>query len=360
MADVSHTEEIITPGKKAARADTSAVEWVQALRDAKITEKVIADVASANFEERWHQLAEGNQKKFDRGEIDHAALMQLDLEHDDEREKEMRAVLGDQGFRHWDENRLLADVSRTGVQLSVHESDQLYDMRREADRKRLDLDKARLAGKLTDQDSAAQSEALSTQYNQQLLKFLGNDRYAQMENGGDTGTSELKQNLRGIQADDSQIAGMQTEQQTWNSQRNDLDIKLQQGDITAEDYEKQTKALETQRDEEYKKVLGSDAFAEFQRNQNPQYQSLKGIGASLGFTADDINGLYATIQGYQNEVTDYRDRAKALENQGQTIDWSGVDKVLQNFSQQTETALRDKLGERFDKFKRSNLMPFER
>jgi hypothetical protein len=120
------------------------------------------------------------------------------------------------------------------------------------------------------------------------------------------------------------------------------------------------RALEVQRDEEYKKVLGPDAFAEFQRNQDQQYQSLKSIGGSLGFTSDDINSLYATIQGYQSEVADYRDRAKALENQGQTIDWPGVDQALQNFSQQTETALRDKLGDRFDKLKRSNLMPFER
>ena len=358
--ETSHNEEIIPPAKKLKSSDTSPVEWVQALRDAKITEKVIADVASANFEERWHQLAEENQKKFDRGEIDHAALMRFDLEHDDEREKEMRAALGEQAFHHWDENRLLADVNRTGVQLSGDESDQLYEMRKDLDRKRLELDKARLDGKLTDQDSASQSEALFTQYNQQLLKFLGNDRYAQMENGGDTGVGELKRSLGDIKADDSQVAGMQTAQQSWNSQRGDLDIKLQQGDITAEDYEKQMKALEAQRDEEYKKVLGADAFAAFQRNQNAQYQALKNVGSGIGFTDDDINSLYATIQGYQNEVTDYRDRAKALESQGQTIDWSGVDKVLQTFSQQTETALRDKLGDRFDKLQRSNLMPFER
>jgi len=153
---------------------------------------------------------------------------------------------------------------------------------------------------------------------------------------------------------------MQTAQQAWNSQRSDLDLKLQKGDIAAEDYEKQMKALEAQRDQEYLKVLGPDAFAEFQRNQNEQYQSLKRIGTDLGFSPDDINNLYATIQGYQNGVSDYRDRAKALENQGQTVDWPSVEKALQNFSQQTETALRAQLGDKFDKLKRSNLMPFER
>jgi len=341
-------------------ARPSATTWVQALRDAQISEKVIADVAAANFEERWHALALENQKKFDRGEIDQAALSGFDLQHDEEREKQMRAALGDEGFRRWDQARELADLERTGLQLSADESDKLYQMRKDLDRKRLELDKARLQGKLTDEEAASQGAALCTQYNQDLLKFLGDDRYAQMQNGGDTGMSELKQNLAGINADDSQVSGMETAQQTWNSQRSQLDVKLQKGEVTAVDYQKQMAALDAQRDQEYQNLLGTNGFAEFQRNQSEQYQMLKRLGPGVGFTEDDVNNLYAMLQDYQTEVRDYRDRAQQLQDQGQTVDWTAVDKVLANYAQQTESALRDQLGEKFDKLKRSNVMPFER
>ena len=219
------------------------------------------------------------------------------LQHDEAKEKEMRAALGDEGFRRWDQARELADLDRSGVQLSTDESDKLYDLRKNLDRKQLELDKARLQGKLTDEDAASQSSALYTKYNQDLLKFLGDDRYAQMQNGGDTGMSELKQNLNGINADDSQMSGMQTAQQQWNSQRNQLDIQLQEGEVTAEDYQKQLAALDTQRDQEYQKVLGTNGFAAFQRNQSEQYQALKRLGPGLGFSGDDVNNLYAHAPG---------------------------------------------------------------
>src|SRR6185312_7713912 len=254
----------------------------------------------------------------------------------------------------------LADLDRSGVQLSGDESGKLYDLRKNLSRKQLELDKARLQGKLSDEDAASQSSALYTQYNQDLLKFLGDDRYAQMQYGGNTGASELKQNLDGISADDSQISGMASAQQQWNSQRNQLDIQLQKGEVTAEDYQKQLATLDAQRDQEYQKVLGTNGFAELQRNQNEQYQALKRIGPGVGFTSDDVNNLYAMLQDYQAEVRDYRDRAQQLQDQGQTVDWTAVDKVLANYAQQTESALRDQLGDKFDKLKRSNIMPFER
>jgi hypothetical protein len=350
----------VSPERPANISKPPAVNWVQALRDAQISEKVIADVSAANFEDRWHALALENQKKFNRGEIDQVTLSGFDLQHDEEREKQMRVALGDEGFRHWDQARELADLDRSGVQLSADESGRLYDLRKNLARKQLELDKARLQGKLTDEDAASQSGALYTQYNQDLLKFLGDDRYAQMQNGGDTGASGLKQNLNSINADDSQVSGMETAQQQWNSQRNQLDVQLQKGEVTAEDYQKQLAALDAQRDQEYQKVLGTNGFAEFQRNQSEQYQALKRVGPGVGFSSDDVNNLYAMLQGYQTEVSDYRDRAQQLQAQGQTVDWPAVDKVLANYEQQTESALRDQLGDKFDKLKRSNIMPFER
>ncbi len=349
-----------TPEQPAKISQPSTTSWVEALRDAHISEKVIADVAAATFEDRWHALALENQKKFDRGEIDQAALSGFDLQHDEEREKQMRAALGDEGFRHWDQARELADLGRSGVQLSDGESSKLYELRKNLARKQLELDKARLQGTLTDEDAASQSSALYARYNQDLLKFLGDDRYAQMQNGGDTGMSGLTRNLDGLNADDSQVSGMATAQQQWNTQRNQLDIQLQKGEVTAEDYQKQMTALDAQRDQDYQKVLGTNGFAVFQRNQSEQYQTLRRLGPAVGFTTDDVNNLYAMLQDYQTEVSGYRDRAQQLQTQGQAIDWSAVDKALANYAQQTETALRTQLGDKFDKLKRSNVMPFER
>lgn len=80
----------------------------------------------------------------------------------------------------------------------------------------------------------------------------------------------------------------------------------------------------------------------------------------MGFTTEDVNNLYAMLQDYQNGVQDYRARAQALQDKGQTVDWPTVNKALANYAQQTEDALRGQLGDKYDKLKRSNVMPFER
>lgn len=350
----------VRPEQPAKAASSSAVGWVQALRDGGISDKIIADVAAANFEDRWHKLGEENQKKFDRGEIDQAALTRFDFEHDAEQEKELRAELGEEGYHRWDQTRALAGFDQAGVQLSADESEQLYALRKELDHHRLDLDLARHDGKVKEADAAAQSEAMCAQYNQQLLKVLGRDRYAQIQSGADTGVGELKRNLQGISTDDSQLAGLQTALQNWNTQRSELDVKLQEGSVTADDYQKQLNALEAQRDQEYQNVLGTNGFTAFQRNQDEHYQTLQRIGPDIGFSDDDINSLYASIQEYQGSVNDYRQRAQQLQDQGQTVDWTAVQKALSDFSQQTESALRSQLGDKFDKLKRSNVLPFDR
>ncbi len=287
-------------------------------------------------------------------------MARFDLEHDAEHEKELRAVLGPEAYQQWDQTRELADIDRTGIQLSSGESRQLYDLRKDLDHKRLDLDLARHDGKITETEAASQSEALDAQYNQQLLKVLGNDRYVQIQSGGDTGIGELKRNLQGVTTDDTQLTSLQTSLQNWNTKRSELELNLQQGTVTADDYQKQIKALENQRDQEYQTVLGTNGFATFERNESEQYQALTRIGPDVGFSGDDVNNLYASLQEYQNSVNDYRDRAQKLQAQGQTVDWPAVEKALNDFSQQTESALRDKLGDRFDKLKRSNILPFER
>ena len=341
-------------------AQTQPVDWVLALRNAGLSEKVIADVAAADFEDRWQKRALDNQKKVERGEIDENDLAGLDLEHDTEQEKDLRAVLGDEGFRRWDQARMLADFDRAGVEMTATESNEAYDIRKKLDRKRLELDKVRQQGNVTDEEVGEQRATMYAEYNKALLKLLGDDRYALTQNGGDSGLSELRSNLRLMNPDGGQLAAMETAQQAWNSKRGKLDIQLQTGQVAAEEYEKQMKTLDAERDQEYQKVLGAESYAEFQKTQDPRYQTLKRAGPGWGFTDNDINNLFSSIQDYEENVRDYRERAQAVETQGQAVDWSVVEKALKEYSQQTEMALRANLGDKFDKLKRSNVMPFER
>jgi hypothetical protein len=62
---------------------------------------------------------------------------------------------------------------------------------------------------------------------------------------------------------------------------------------------------------------------------------------------------------YERSVQDYQARARALEAQGQSVDWDAVNRNLQEFSAQTQQALQDYLGQdRFNKMQRNGVFQF--
>lgn len=55
----------------------------------------------------------------------------------------------------------------------------------------------------------------------------------------------------------------------------------------------------------------------------------------------------------------YQRQARALEAQGQAVDWDAVNNNVQQFAQQTEQTLRKYPGdERFNKIKSNDIFPF--
>jgi hypothetical protein len=59
------------------------------------------------------------------------------------------------------------------------------------------------------------------------------------------------------------------------------------------------------------------------------------------------------------QLITYQRQARALEAQGQAVDWDAVNNNVQQFAQQTEQTLRKYLGdERFNKIKSNQILPF--
>ena len=88
---------------------------------------------------------------------------------------------------------------------------------------------------------------------------------------------------------------------------------------------------------------------------------MRRYAGAWGIDDGNIDYIYRTVKYYEKSVQDYRQQARQLEQQGQPVDWNAVNNNLEQFSQQTETALRDYLGsDRFNKIKRNQgVLPFE-
>ena len=67
--------------------------------------------------------------------------------------------------------------------------------------------------------------------------------------------------------------------------------------------------------------------------QDPNYSRMKKYADIWGLDDVSIDSVYGTMKYYQKSVEDYRAQARALEAEGQEVDWDGVNKNLRQFAE---------------------------
>lgn len=327
-------------------------DWIGDLRAAGVPNRILAQVVLSDLDARW-------QKRFEDSSGDADTMTALQLEQETNEEAELREALGAEGFKSWDEERQLREANIGKIPLTASESDAIYDMKKKLQQRNWDLEEAMLNGEIDNSDfNDLQAKACSN-FNQQMKSLLGDERYAESQ-GVDEGTAaaNLRKDLAKVNPSDSQFQDLLQAQQQYNQRLSELGKQFQD-DPSSPAYAEQVQALDAARDQDYQRVLGTNAFGSLQMEQDPGYNKLKKYQSAWGINDTDINYAYQTVQYYQQSVQNYQQQEQALEQQGQTVDWSAVNKNIQQFSQQTEQTLRDYLGsDRYDKIQRNDVFPF--
>ncbi len=327
-------------------------QWVDQLRAAGVPNKILAQVVLADFEGEWDKRLE--ECRGDAGKID-----ALQVEREKDQEAEMRAALGDEGFKRWDQENMLREADIGKVQLTDSEASAIYDLKKKLQQRRWDLDEARLNGGMDDTEINDATDQAYSEFNQQMKALLGDDRYAKSQ-GTDDGAiaANLRQDLAKANPSDSQFQDILKGQQQLDERRSELDKQFQDNPSSA-DYAAQVKALDEARDQEYQRVLGTNVFDSLQKDQDIGYSKMRKYENIWGLDDNKVDYVYGTMKYYEKSVQDYQTQARALEAQGQSVDWDSVNKNLQQFAQQTQQALQNSLGQdSFNKIQRNGVFQF--
>jgi plasmid maintenance system killer protein len=362
MPDESHIRAIPPreqPVPAAIDTGTHHLEWIACVRAAGLADNVLARMVQVNFEERWQKRLEELQERYDRGEIeedqDWAALNQ---EHDVELDRELHEALGEDGFQKWNQENTLASLNLRKAGLSTDETGRICDWQKELQRQFRALDKSEKEGQLDHAEATKQREELQSAFDQRIKTLLGDQRYA--ETKGDGEARELRRNLRTLNPSDTQFDQLLEAQKHWAEQRAELDRQLQQNKFQGAAYEEQIQAIDAAREGEYQRVLGTNGYNLFQRNQDWRYSRMTQNAKAWSLENEQIDYCYSTLKYYEKVTADYRNQANTMERQGEAMDWDAINQNLSQFSQQTARSLRDYLGEdRFRKMKQSDLWPFD-
>jgi hypothetical protein len=320
---------------------------VDQLRAMGVPNKILARVVWADLDKGWTKHATEIALEY-HGDPD--AMAALQLETDKSKDAEMRAALGEEGFLQWDHQNMLREVSQTKIELTPAETDQAYDLWKKRQQRQLDLQQAQMNATMDPADVADATEKAEAEYAQQIKAMLGDERYAKLQQTDDaSAAADLRQNVAKANPSDSQFQTLLKAQQQWNEQRAALDQQFQ-NDPTSTAYADQIKALDAARNQQYRQVLGDDAFAAMQKQQDPGYVQMKKYESLWNLDDNSIDSVYGAMQYYQKAAQDYQAQARALAAGGQNVDWDGVNKNLQTFAVQTEQSLEKFLGA--DRFNR--------
>lgn len=358
-AGAVHVEAPIATAVSTNHTPANREQWLDSLRRAGAPDWLLAGVVTTDFENRWGDKRRELQKRYDRGEISDDDMARFDQQHDIELEKELRGSLGDEGFRQWDKQNLMRMYGFDKLNLTSAESDSLYQLRKDLDRKQREAELALRNGDIDNADFNDQQTAAQQAYDKQLKALLGDDRYTAMQSGDDELKGALRRTLKNLNATDTQFQAMLDAQSQWNQRRADLDRQLQDAQNQGKSFEDQMKAIDAARDQEYQRLLGTNGFNQMQELQDGRYQTMKRYENAWQLSDNDIDYLYKTLQYCQASIQEYQQKVQAAEKNGETIDWPEVQRRIKEFSDQTLVTVHDYLGDdRFNRLKRNDLFNF--
>jgi hypothetical protein len=321
--------------------------WIEQLRAAGVPNRILARVAQAEFAEQWDKRVEECRR--DGNKI---AVLQRQRERDEE--AEIRAALGEEGFKLWDQENMLREANIGKIQLTASEADTIYELKKKMQHNFWDLEDARLKGEMDDAEVEDAYHKASSGFDEQMKVLLGDERYAKSQGMDDVAiAANLRQEFAKVNPSDSQFQELLKAQQQWNERRAELDT-------SSMDYPEQIKGLDAARDQEYQRVLGTNVFNTLQKEQDGRYARMKKYENNWGLDDGKIDYVYGTVKDYEKSVQDYQAQARALEDEGENVDWRALNTNLQQFAQQTQQALQNYLGqESFNKMQRNGVFQFD-
>jgi hypothetical protein len=320
---------------------------IDQLRAMGVPNKVLAQIVLEDLDWGWNKRG-GEVSLQSHGDPDTMAA--LKLENAMSLDAEMRAALGEDGFKQWDYENMLRESNSGKIALTASETDATYNQWKKLRQLELKLRQAKLKGEIDDVGISEAFGKAFSELEQQMKVLLGDKRYAQSQQTDDGNAAEnLRQTLAKANPSDSQFQVLLQGQQQLNEQRAALDKQFQD-DHSSAAYTEKIKALDAARDQEYRRVLGDNAFNTLQKQQDAGYNQMKKHETIWGLDDNSINSVYGTMKYYQKSVAEYQAQVSALEAGGQAVDREAVNKNLQQFAEQTQQALQNYLGQ--DRFNR--------
>src|ERR1041384_2962784 len=155
---------------------TAFVQAVREMKAAGESPDVLVNLVVAEFTRQWRDQMKQLNRKASAGEIDNEQRQEFFSGRQDAIGKAVAEILGQDGFIHWDKQRLLMKAHAQDYKLTAAESDALYQIEKEHEDRNLELNALLSDGEIDPLTCDEQRRKCEEQYQRDRSKFVTEDR----------------------------------------------------------------------------------------------------------------------------------------------------------------------------------------
>jgi hypothetical protein len=315
--------------------------WLPQLRAAGVPNAVLARLVSANFARQWEKRRNEMMERWERGELDDDDWAQFNRQRAIDEEGAVRAAVGDEAFKAWHEEQLLADLHLGRIELSDAERDGVYGLRRNLVDQQRDLDRRHRAGEVDDAHFEQLQEQLQADYDAKTKALLGEDRFATLQRPYESTEGALRRNLQHLNLPSAKIDAVVTADQQWREQRVAMDRAASQAtNLSPDAYQAQLHAIDQEHDATLQRELGPDGLEALRQMQDDRYRKLTKYAAVWQLSPDEVSKVYDALRDYGQTIDEYRRQA-----QSRGLGYDATQPAIDQFRQSISASLRASLGE---------------
>ncbi|HEU5078504.1 MAG TPA: hypothetical protein VFT72_04790 [Opitutaceae bacterium] len=327
------------------------LDWSESMaefRRAGVPSEILAKVVIEKIARKWTPLEQQWEKQYLEGTLDANKLAELHDQRARDQEAELRSALGND-FVRWDRDTTVENMYLGGYQPKESEKEPLYTLQQDYLNRLRNLETLKRQSRIDESSFETDRAEVERDYKAKLAGIIGAERVDELA-PAITPVEQVRQDFAKLQLTDAQIKALAAVNETWDSARSDMSKSLDNTKDMDVAYEGDLQALDRGRDEEYRRILGDEAFNAWQRAGDDRYIAMRRNAAAWQLDDSTIANVYSLVRGYELAVASYEYQAQVGQHEGKSVDWSTVESQIANDTRDTEKTLRRYLGDqRFER-----------
>ncbi len=335
---------------------TPGPDLVALLEQAGFSRALVAQALLADFNHRWDRHVLAVEKRYAPRAVPRREYVELGRARDAAFARELKAALGEEGYRAWHRDETLRQVNGADLPLDEGDAEAAYRLHLAFEETHRELQWAMEDGVADLADATELQTKAREKLDRDLEALFGKARLDAMRGHTDP-VANVYRTFDGLSPTPEQARAVVASDERHRAAEAALAERLRKDPVDVAEIVSALEEIDARRDEELAGVFGAEARADAARRSDPTYQTIRQFADAWGLEDTSVGPVYSAIDAF-NRLRERTLGAAALrEEAGQPVAWREIDAALERERQKAEDELRAMIGpERLHRLRRNGLL----